>query len=241
MAKSMSIAATAFLAAGLWLRPMTAVPPVPAAATRSPGSSVHSVAGVGKSKPEGPWLASCKYWAAVRGMDSASKAKRPVTTFSCPIEPAGDDTRWGVPLNVGSLQPKIHVIIAAVPDPLHTHLALQFDRDIDALVQAAGDNGYVPSNYWLPWQSHAAAPPRSPQAGRQRIKTRFGSANLVSSFLNTCPKMGSRVIRGPTTLMSFTSFWLERPRRWARTELSYGTHFKLRSNFIKRLDMSRFL
>jgi hypothetical protein len=154
----MGIAASAFIAAGLWLRPTTAVPPVPAAATRSPGGPVHSVAGLSNNKPEGPWLASCKYWAAVRGMDSASKATKLASSASCPIESAGDDKRWGVPPDVGSMQPKIHVIIAAVPDPIHTHLALEFDRDIDALVQAAGDNGYVPSYYWLPWPSPAATP-----------------------------------------------------------------------------------
>ena len=158
MTKTLGIAASALLAAGLWLRPATAVPPTPAAATRSPGNSAHSVAGVSDSKPEGPWLASCKYWAAVRGADSASKAKKPLSSASCPIESAGDDKRWGVPLDVGGMQPEIHAIIAAVPDPIHTHLALDFDRDIDALVQAAGDNGYVPSYYWLPWQSPAAAP-----------------------------------------------------------------------------------
>jgi hypothetical protein len=155
--KTIGIAASAFLAAGLWLRPATAVPPTPAA-TRSPGDSAHSVAGVSDSKPGGPWLASCKYWAAVRGMDSASNAKKQVSSASCPIESAGDDKRWGVPLDAGGMHPEIHAIIAAVPDPIHTHLALDFDRDIDALVQAAGDNGYVPSYYWLPWQSPAAAP-----------------------------------------------------------------------------------
>jgi hypothetical protein len=155
--KTLGIAASAFLAAGLWLRPTTAVP-APAGATGSPGDSAHSVARVSDSKPEGPWLASCKYWAAVRGTDSASKAKKPLSSASCPIESAGDDKRWGVPLDVGGMQPEIHAIIAAVPDPVHTHLALDFDRDIDALVQAAGDNGYVPSYYWLPWQSPTAAP-----------------------------------------------------------------------------------
>jgi hypothetical protein len=154
VAKTMGVA-SAFLAAGLLLRPITAPPPSPAAATRSAGGSIHSAAGVSSNQQEGPWLASCKYWAAVRGMDSASKA---TSDGSCPIEPAGDDKRWGVPPDVGSMRPKIHVIIAAVPDPIHTHLALQFDRDIDALVQAAGDNEYVPSYYWLPWQKPAATP-----------------------------------------------------------------------------------
>jgi hypothetical protein len=148
VSKTISIAASAFLAAGLWLRPTTAVPPGPAPATRSPGDSIQSAAGVSNKKREGPWLASCKYWAAVHGVDSAS----------CPIEPASDDKKWGVPPDAGGIGPKIHVIIAAVPDPIHTHLALQFDRDIDALVQAAGDNGYVPSYFWLPWPSPAATP-----------------------------------------------------------------------------------
>ena len=66
-----------------------------------------------------------------------------------------DMLRWGIPnpLPVG-LKPDIHLIIAAVRDPIHSHLALEFDREVDALVQAAGDNGYVPSYYWLPWRRH---------------------------------------------------------------------------------------
>jgi len=61
--------------------------------------------------------------------------------------------RWGIPIGrPDNLKPKIHLLIAAVHDPVHSHLAMDFDREVDALVQAAGDNGYVPSYYWLPWK-----------------------------------------------------------------------------------------
>lgn len=36
---------------------------------------------------------------------------------------------------------------------MHSHLALAFDRTIDALLQAAADNNYVSSYYWLPWKN----------------------------------------------------------------------------------------
>jgi hypothetical protein len=47
-------------------------------------------------------------------------------------------------------------VIASVPDPVHSHLSLIFDRAVDAILQAA-DNGYVSSYYWLPWRSRGGA------------------------------------------------------------------------------------
>jgi hypothetical protein len=49
--------------------------------------------------------------------------------------------------------PEITAITAVVPDPERGHLELDFDRTIDALMQAASDNGYVGSYYWLPWKT----------------------------------------------------------------------------------------
>ena len=55
------------------------------------------------------------------------------------------------------LLPKdIHILIATVPDPLHTLLNLQFDRTIDAIQQAAQDQGYTYDSSWLPWKAEAA-------------------------------------------------------------------------------------
>ncbi|MBV8631654.1 MAG: hypothetical protein JOZ83_12060 [Silvibacterium sp.] len=48
-------------------------------------------------------------------------------------------------------------MIALVPDPLHTHLALRFDRTVDVIQQALQDrtsetdSGWVYTSQWLPW------------------------------------------------------------------------------------------
>jgi hypothetical protein len=55
-------------------------------------------------------------------------------------------TEWGLPDNIGQLQQRglqAHAVIATVPDPVHSHLAPEFDRAMDALVGAASDNRYL--------------------------------------------------------------------------------------------------
>ena len=42
-------------------------------------------------------------------------------------------------------------MIAIVPDPVQTHLAVRFDRAIDAIELAAESMQYVLDRYWLPW------------------------------------------------------------------------------------------
>ncbi|MGA2415976.1 MAG: hypothetical protein ABSF59_16095 [Candidatus Sulfotelmatobacter sp.] len=51
-----------------------------------------------------------------------------------------------------TLPPGIQFIVATLPDPLHTHLNLQFDRTIEAIQQAAQDEGYTYDSSWLPWK-----------------------------------------------------------------------------------------
>src|ERR1700739_1342414 len=53
------------------------------------------------------------------------------------------------------LPPHIQFIVATLPDPLHTHLNLQFDRTIEAIQQAAQDEGYTYDSSWLPWKQSA--------------------------------------------------------------------------------------
>ena len=57
---------------------------------------------------------------------------------------------------LGLLPKDIHILVATVPDPLHTLLNLQFDRTIDAIQQAAQDQGYTYDSSWLPWKAEAA-------------------------------------------------------------------------------------
>lgn len=45
------------------------------------------------------------------------------------------------------------IIIATLPDPLHTHFALLFDRFVEAVQQGAQDEGYEYDSSWLPWET----------------------------------------------------------------------------------------
>ena len=49
----------------------------------------------------------------------------------------------------GSAQ--VRFVIATLPDPVHTHFSLLFDRLTEALQQAAQDQGYNYDSSWLPW------------------------------------------------------------------------------------------
>ena len=48
---------------------------------------------------------------------------------------------------------KLEIIVALVPNPLHTHLPLVFDRAVEAIQQAAQDEGYSYDGSWFPWSS----------------------------------------------------------------------------------------
>jgi hypothetical protein len=53
------------------------------------------------------------------------------------------------------LPPHLQFMVATMPDPLHTHLNLQFDRTIEAIQQAAQDEEYTYDSSWLPWKQSA--------------------------------------------------------------------------------------
>ena len=46
---------------------------------------------------------------------------------------------------------KLQFVIATLPDPVHTHLALFFDRQIEAMIQGAQQAGYLFARSFLPW------------------------------------------------------------------------------------------
>ena len=171
MNKSQGFTASAIIAAGLMLRPAVSAPPVSAITNDLAAPALEEPK---RSNEEGPWLASCEYWKTARNHEPEPEDKKATVSFAfedeetrvnstvvgseggtspCPVSQPDRAARWGIPITSGSLHPEIHAVIAAVPDPLSGHHALDFDRDVDALVQAAGENGYVPSYYWLPWKS----------------------------------------------------------------------------------------
>ena len=49
---------------------------------------------------------------------------------------------------------QLRFVIATLPDPLHTHFPLSFDRATEAIQEAAQDDGnYVYDSSWLPWDT----------------------------------------------------------------------------------------
>jgi hypothetical protein len=114
---------------------------------------------------DGPWLASCNYWSAAKTVDASGQeaAASPDVTIAqangvkLQLKSSGGNAScgpaaWGIP-DDGPNEHEITAIIATVPDPIHSHLALDFDRAIDAILLAAADNHYLNSYYWLPWRS----------------------------------------------------------------------------------------
>ena len=114
---------------------------------------------------DGPWIASCAYWSAARTISATTTGVTPHSDVAIgqaggvklqPTPSAGKTAcgtkGWGIPEDRG-FDAQISVVIATVPDPIHSHLALDFDRTIDALLQAGARSKYLGSNYWLPWRS----------------------------------------------------------------------------------------
>ena len=59
-------------------------------------------------------------------------------------------------LSPGALPKDIKLMIATVPDPVHTHLSLEFDRTLEAIQQAAQDERFTYDSSWLPWKSQSS-------------------------------------------------------------------------------------
>jgi len=56
---------------------------------------------------------------------------------------------WGIDDEVRTKH--AHFLIATVPDPVHSHLSLLFDRQVAAIQQAVQQAGYLFSRAYLPW------------------------------------------------------------------------------------------
>jgi len=174
MNKNQGTTIGAIVLAGLLLRPAGSSAPPATESDRSDSNLPVSSQPL-EAHGEGPWIASCKYWAAARLPEIETKAGS-----SDEVHHSFDETnsridwhlwgmvkdnesgckgedfkRWGFPENNKAVD--VTAVIATVPDPVHTHLAMAFDRTVDALLQAAADNNYVSSYYWLPWRNRGCS------------------------------------------------------------------------------------
>ncbi len=74
----------------------------------------------------------------------------PAETVAEPVECGDTTTAPGKPKDV-DFRPNF--IIATLPDPLHTHFALLFDRFVEAIQEGGQDEGYEYDSSWLPWET----------------------------------------------------------------------------------------
>ncbi len=211
MNKGQGLAISGLLAAALLLRQTGSdAPQLAAAAENGKGTATTEEP---LSAREGPWIASCNYWAPARKAEQKPlRASPEIATFevkvgetdlhghvadsdqvsACATDQNG---RWGFPARETPVN--VTAIVATVADPVHTHLSLTFDRTIDEILQAASDNDYVSSYYWLPWKNRGggtkfaesqddAEPGHRPERERQPglIVLKPGNKHNQSSFYN---------------------------------------------------------
>ena len=110
----------------------------PAQAAPSHTARPNSTSGAGctscRDPEDGPWNAACNYFALATGGGWTAGTLATIRSL-----------RWSCDLK------KVDFLIATVPDPQTTHLALYFDRTLESLAWALGDADYVFQNSWLPW------------------------------------------------------------------------------------------
>lgn len=136
------------------------------------------------SKGDGPWVASCRYWAAVEDSQAVDHLRQAKTEAASEVlagcDAKSEITGWNIPtltavsgLAANQRSADITSMIAVVPDPIHSGLALDFDRTLESMLLAAADNHYLSAYYWLPWQQHA-----SPTGSDSATDTPHGNPQL---------------------------------------------------------------
>jgi hypothetical protein len=131
-------------------------------------SEISGASGSAKAKSkkwpeEGPWKASRQYFAGLQPEEqcpslSGDPETKNVASFSgvdLTLQKSGDGVAineersklWCIPDKAS-----VRAMIAIVPDPVHSHILLGFDRSVEALQLSAEAMHYLSDRYWLPWQ-----------------------------------------------------------------------------------------
>jgi len=95
----------------------------------------------------GPWTASCDFFVA-QGAASPDRGESVNLEGNDPESIGTERKNWCAPSQAYDMQ----FMIVTLPDPLATHLALYFDRTVEAVGAAAQTCGFYFDHYWLPWQ-----------------------------------------------------------------------------------------
>jgi hypothetical protein len=89
---------------------------------------------------------------------------------SCASDPACSQrlSRYFGVINNSGTRPHIRHIIATVPDPLHTRLALSTDSFIETIEKAAFHSHWEFAAQWLPWYDSADLGEKDPEKRRKQ-------------------------------------------------------------------------
>jgi hypothetical protein len=124
---------------------------------------------------DGPWTALCRYFAAYDSEYFASQ-RRPTAnthrepgvrqataledTFQVTVDEHGRRWKKAVKERVygdlascvpNTFHAQVAYLLATVPDPINTHLALEYDRALESIERAAAASGFNFDRYWVPW------------------------------------------------------------------------------------------
>src|SRR5271155_1077440 len=133
----------------------------PGAATPAPqgneSAQKTNVASAGKKAPEIPYQekfnGKIKEFYGVKEGDSDQN--KDLATYFKSLQTPADSSKGG----------PVQFVIAILPDPVHTHLGLFFDRSAEALQQAAQMSNYVFDRAIMPWD-------RTPHTDASDLKAR---------------------------------------------------------------------
>ena len=126
----------------LWMRGFHLAIPAPLVLGGAEASRTATQIGdTSSQRIDGPWRASQEFFAGQK--------------TECPgnlVTATPRREKWCIP----DSEP-VRALIAIVPDPVRTRIALGFDRALEAIQLAAEHAGYVMDRYWLPWRVPVAS------------------------------------------------------------------------------------
>jgi len=173
----------------------------------SPPSPTSQACGIGAAcdalipfRETGPWAASCA-WFGTHDSTPRNRAELVILNASAP-QPLGQKvTDWCFPAEA---KPALDFLVVTLPDPVSTHLALYFDRTVEALEAAAQQHGLFLDQYFLPWPVPGGQTPPGDTAQDVRVTAilnayRSGQPGLMILSAHeardgTAPTGGARVV-----------------------------------------------
>src|SRR3954452_12464621 len=136
----------------------------PAHSTREILEPKHERSPEGEEHPKaGPWLAAQAFFHSEPDKLSCTAADQSAACRSVRLSTVADLEACSREAQCGAQIAKLfgsnsyhpQFIIATIPDPLHTRLALSTDTSINAVKQGAFDSHWEFATQWLPWRENS--------------------------------------------------------------------------------------